>query len=237
MKNTGLILLLVILLMIPSFLYSQNKNYDLSTPQKFVESLNMIGETPADSHAVPVFYEKNSAVVIQAHDSAVVAAINSFEAFTDAFKVLFPDKIIALDESYFEIKQTAYPTDNSTVSFTFSSSVIFKQLLSYKKGEFTFVSIRTVNTGVFLLTVTRNSKNKDLRLVMEDSSYRMKMDDKSLEKMVRMKNLAWDLDKLFSKAAQELDSGNVTPRNYDRSVNRWITQYNAIIARFKENNK
>ena len=234
MKILNSFLLFCTFMVCSSGIRAQQKKYDLTTPQKFVESLNMIGENPVDSHAVPVFYEKNSASIIQAHDSAVAAAKSSFKAFQDAFKEIFPDKIMALDESYFEIKQNGYVTDNATISFTFSATVIFKQLASYKKDEFTFVSFKPIANGIFLLTVTRNAKNKDLRLVKEDSNYRMKMDDKSLSRMTKMMGLAKDLDKLFSKCTQEIDSGNFTPKNYDRVVMRWITQYNAIIAKTKE---
>lgn len=216
---------------------AQQKTYDLSTPENFIISLNTVGEAPADSNAVPTFYEKKTAAVIMAYDSAVLRAMKSFEDFKVAFSRLYPDKVIRQSETGFEIRRTTYVTDNSTVEFNYSAAIICHQLAAYNKGTFVFLSTRAGQNGVILLSVSRSGKTKDIKIIKEDSVYRMIMDEKALGKMKKMLEFSKEVELLFTQFTGQIEAGEFTPKYYDRLVNKWAGLFKKAEAKLKEPEK
>lgn len=221
------ILILIILLSIFTIsAQNGNKKYDLSSPQKMIESLNLIGEGTPDYQAISVFYEETAAASINAFDQAVETQRAEFLKFKTYISTNFPSKIKKNTETKLEIKP--YDTSYSTISFSFTTTGFIEQFVKFKNGNVKFLSDTIVDNNI-QVTANINGKQKTFSVYNENGKYKVKLEQKNIDglnKALNLLNKTIEILKIFNT---RIEKGELNKENFSIVINKWHKELMDII--------
>jgi hypothetical protein len=204
------------------FSYGQKKNYNSSTPQKAIESMNLISEGVPDYNAVSVFYCAHEAKTINAFDNAITEGRKVFSKFCNQMTTKFPKNVVAFDDTEIEIK----PIDslNKTISFSFSSTGIIEQLVKFKSGSVKYISEAVVD-GEIQVKATVNGKEKKFNMKKENESYKITLPQKELDKLNDAIELIRVSVEKFNNFNSKIEKGEINSLNFSEVITRWYQDF------------
>jgi|GEM_PF-4437513 len=203
--------------------------YDTSTPEKMLTSLGLVSSQPVDHNPIPYFYVKKDAEAITNFDESGFKALDAFEAFKTAMINNFQTKIKRSSKDKIEL----YKDDDmfSTVSLSLSASLIRPQLQSRSPEDYEVVSVSEPNEeGVVVVRCRMVDRETDLEVKEEDGHYLMFLKDKDYVQIQKMTKFFERAEALFSRAASEINSKEVTNENFEEKSTSWDTEYIDLFA-------
>lgn len=206
--------------------------YDTSTPEKMLLSLGLVSAQPVDHNPIPYFYVKKDGIAITNFDEAGFKALDAFESFKSAMINSFQTKIKMSNNTKIEFyKDEEY---FSTVSLSLSASLIRPQLQSRSPEDYEVVSVSEPNEeGVIIVRCRMVDRETDLEVKEEDGNYLMFLKDKDYVQIQKMTKFFEKADALFTRAASEINTKEVTAENFEDMSTSWDTEYMDL---FKELN-
>lgn len=215
-------LLFALNLVFNSYGQDQKKSYNSSTPQKAIESMNLISEGIPDYNAVSVFYCDKEAQTINAFDKAIIEGRTVFSKFSKLMISKFSKNVIAFDDTQIEIK----PIDslNKTISFTFSSTGIIEQLVKLKPGSVKYISDTVVDNET-LVKVTVNGKIKKFIVKKEHEAYKITLPQIELDKLSHAVELIKTTIEKFNNFNAKIENGEINNLNFSEVINKWYQDF------------
>lgn len=198
--------------------FGQKKEYILSSPQKAIESMNLISEGVPDYNAVSVFYCAHEANTINAFDNAIMEGRKVFSKFCKQMIAKFPKNVVAFDETEIEIK----PIDslNKTISFSFSSNGIIEQLVKFKAGSVKYISESIINDEI-QVKATVNGKEKKFIVKKEDDAYKISLPQKELDKLNDAIEIIKTSVEKFNNFNSKIENGAINKLNFSEVITKW----------------
>ena len=213
-----------LLLLLPIFSCSSSR-YDTSTPEKFVESMGLIGQQPKSENPLPFFYEKESAISITKFDEVGGKCQDSWNKMRGLIAEKFPNNIKSNQEGRLKIVLDVY-AKMKTRTFSFSATQIGPQLKERKPSDYEFVSCTEPNeNGVCQITVKMMGNAKTIPIKKSADGYRLFLEPDVLKNMDETVEKIKGLEKVFADANQLLETGKITEENFEVKMQEVYTNY------------
>lgn len=216
------VLILTVTVCFSAMLYGQKKEYNLSTPEKMIESLNLIGEGTPDYNAISVFYCAEEAKTITAFDNAIVEGRNVFKLFCSNLTTKFSKNVVSNNQKEIEIK----PIDSlqKTISFSFKSTGIIEQVVKFKTGSAKYISETKTENGIEV-NVKVNGKEKKFIVKLEDNSYKISLPATEIEKMNKAIKLIQTTVEKLNNFNLKIDKGEINNLNFSEVITLWYQDF------------
>jgi hypothetical protein len=206
---------------------AQKRAFDTSTPEKYLQALASVPESPATQNPLPFFYDKVSAETLTQFDKAGEKGLGAFQAFRESLAAKFASKIKFSSNTVVRL----YSDDNATASFQLSGNLIGKQLRERKATDYEFVSATSPDaSGVVQLACKIKGNEATIPIKKENGHFVMFMDDENIQKLKKMTEFFEMADKFYSECVREMQAGIVTENNFTEKVLEWEQGYMKLVA-------
>jgi hypothetical protein len=168
--------------------YTDNSRFDLSTPEKLLESLCRIGEGPVNSQIFSVFYTRESSESLQKYEATLEAyklKFNEFESFmkknyTNSYKVSAVGKM--------EIFTTVEDSKQS-LELKLTGTSILEQLATLQGDCATFISYEGDENSGVLKAKMANGRETSFDLQKVGEVYQIALSQKNLDAFAEMRGM------------------------------------------------
>lgn len=215
---------LLLIIFLPICAFSQ-KPYDTSTPEKFVESMGLVGEQPKSHNPIPFFYEKKAAKAMNQFDESGLNAMKSFDAFRNSVAEKFPKHILVNEEGYLKVVLDDV-LDKNNRDFSFSATLIGEQLKERDPSDYEFISSTEPDEEKSVqLTLKISGNERTLPLTKTKKGFRMVLGENVLADIEEMISKTEQFERIFSEANRQLAKGDITEANFAVKIDELSMKY------------
>lgn len=219
---------LLFILLLPLSVYSKNP-YDTSTPEKFVESMGLIGQQPKSNNPLPYFFEKKSAVAILKFDQIGEKGRASFDTFRNSIVDKFSDFVVNSDKESLKVALDG-STQMNIRSFSFGVTLIAAQFKERQPSDYKFISATEPDeNNISQLTMEISGVEKTLPIKKTKKGYRMFLEEEAMENIYLMITKTERLEAVFSEANKLIAKGEITAANFKVKMEEVSKKYAQVL--------